>query len=76
MPNCLTQPISHDRYRLHPAPPPPRQSAPRPRGLSLRTLNIRNGRGYGLVQAMQGVHILGFYLMILTDTNNTNQAYC
>ena len=49
---------------------------PSPRGLFIRTFNIRNGQGFGLAQAIQEVHISGFNLMILTYTKVTYQAYC
>ena len=46
-----------------------------PRGKSLGTLNIYAIRGFGLAQEIRAVHISGFYLMILTETNITDQAY-
>ena len=48
---------------------------PRPQGLSIRTFNIRNGRGFGLTQAIRAVHIGGLDLMILTEINVTDLAY-
>ena len=47
-----------------------------PVGLSLRTFNICDGQGFRLAQAIRAVHIVSFDLMIMTDTNTTNQAYC
>ena len=47
-----------------------------PRGLSLGNLNIRDGQGYGLAQAIQEVQIGGFDLSILTDINIYENAYC
>ena len=67
--------ILHFRDHLHMAPPPLRLHLPRPWGLFLGNFNIRNVRGLGLAQAIQEVHIGGFDLMILTDTNTTSQAY-
>ena len=74
MPICLAQTIIHVSDRLHTAPPPPRQRTPRPQGLSLGTLNIRNGWGFRITQAIRVVHIGGFVLMILTETKITNQS--
>ena len=72
---CFTQPIHHTGDRLHLAPPPRR----RPlclQGLSIRTFNICDGRGFGLVQDIRLVQIDGFNLMVMTETKVTNKAYC
>ena len=47
-----------------------------PRGLSLRTFNIRGRRGFRITQAIWEARISGFNLMIMTETNITEQAYC
>ena len=39
-------------------------------------LNIRNGLGSRLFQAIQEVHIDVFDLIILTEANTTDQYYC
>ena len=44
-------------------------------GLFLEALNIRNGQDSGSVQAIQAVKIGGFEIMILRNTNITNQSY-
>ena len=40
------------------------------------TLNISNGRGFGLAKAILAVQISGFDLMILIEAKTTNQDYC
>ena len=72
----LTRPISHDVDCLYMAPPPPLRHTLHPRGLSLGTLNIHDGRGSGIAQAIMAVQIGVFDLMILMETKITNQAYC
>ena len=64
-----------DKYAhlFHPANP--RRQPPRPRGISINTFNIRDGRGLGLVHPTWKVQDGGFNLMVLTDTKVTNQAY-
>ena len=57
------------------APTPLRLRPLRPWVLFLEVFNIRDVRGIGLAHAFQEVHIVGFDLMILTDTNTTYQAY-
>ena len=58
------------------APPPQLWKIPHPWGLSIGTLNIRDGRISGLAQVIRLVHISGFGLMILTETKITDQDYC
>ena len=76
MPIFLTRLISYGGDRLHTSPPSPCRRTLHPWGLSIGTLNIRNGQGYGLMQAIRAVQIDGFDLMILLDNKITNQAYC
>ena len=76
MPICSTQPIRHGRDLLHVVPSPPLHHPARPRGLSLMTYNFCNIRGFGIAQAIQVVHIRSFDLMILTDIDITDKAYC
>ena len=52
--------------------PPPRRPL-RYRGLSLRNYHIQNGQVYGIPQAIRAARIGGFDLMILTETNITDQ---
>ena len=54
---------------------PPRQPL-RHQVLSLRNYHIQNGQVYGIPQAIRAARIGGFDLMILTETNITDQAYC
>ena len=76
IPICLIPQIGDIRDPLPVAPPPPRQQQPLPRGLSLRTFNIRNVRGYRLAQAIRAVQIGSFNIIILKEAKITNQAYC
>ena len=76
MPICPTRPIIHDGYRLHTAPPPLCRQTSHRRGLSLRTFNTHDGRGFMLVQAIRAVQISGFGLMIMIETKIANQYYC
>ena len=73
---CLTRTINHGWYCFHTAPPPLHQRTLIPQGISLGTLNIHDGWGYGLAQAIQELHIGSFDLMILTETKITDQDYC
>ena len=69
MPITFYQTIHHGTNRQHTAPPPPRHRPSYPPGLAIRTLNIRDGRGFGLAQAIRALELSGFDLMLLTDTN-------
>ena len=71
---CFTQPIYHDGDLLHLAPPT-HLRPPLPQGLSIGTFNIRNGQGFGITQAIWEIQIGGFNLIILMETNITDQAY-
>ena len=73
---CFTQLNHHGGDRLHSAVPPPRRRPPRPQVLSIGDLNIRDGPGFEIEQAIRAVQIGGFNLMILTETEVTDQAYC
>ena len=52
----------------------PFQRPSHPRGLSLRTFNIFDGRIFRLAQAIRMARIGSFNLMILTNTKITYQA--
>ena len=72
----ITQPISNGGDLPHTVSPPPNLWPPIPWVLSLGNCNIRNGRGPGLVQVIQGARIGGFDLINLTETKITYQDYC
>ena len=38
--------------------------------------NIRDDQGFGIAQAIWAVQVGNFDLIILTDTNITNEAHC
>ena len=71
----ITLLIRHVRDHLQTVPPPLRPWTPHPWVLSLRTLNINNGRGSGIAWSTQAVNIGGFNIMILTDTRITDEDY-
>ena len=72
---CFTCPILHCVDRLHTATMPLRRQLLLPWGLSLRTYNIRDGRGLGHTQAIWAVQLISFDVMILTYTNITSEEY-
>ena len=76
MPLIFSQPMPHGADRLHTAPPPPSRRPPRPPGLAIGTLNIRDGRGFGLAQAIRVVQRGYFGVMLLTETKISTTAYC
>ena len=65
MPLTISSPILHVTNRLHTAPPFPRLRHPRPPGLAIGTLNIQDGRGFGLSQAIWAVERGGVDMMLL-----------
>ena len=78
---------SQDAYFLHPSDLTWHQSSPlgaaavalltpRPPGLAISTLIIRNGRDFRIVQAVQAVKLGSFDLMVLTKTNISTSVYC
>ena len=69
MPLTFYQPILHGADCLHTAPLTPRRRPPLPPGLDIRTLNIWDGQGFGLAQAIRAVEYGEFDLMLLTETN-------
>ena len=68
--------IPHGANRLHMAPLPLCCRPPRPPRLAIRTLNIRDGRGFGLAQAIREMEHRGFERMLLTETKIFTTAYC
>ena len=71
MPITFSQTTSQGAGFMHTAPLTPRRHTPRPPGIAIRKLKIRDGRGYGLAQAIRKVERGGFYLMALTETIRT-----
>ena len=47
---------------------------PHPPGIAIRTLNIWDGRGFGLAQAIWAVEHGGFDVMLLTETKIQSEA--
>ena len=75
MPITFSRPIRHGYDRLHTAPPPLCRRPRHPPGLAIGTLNIWDGRGFGLAQAIWAVEHRGFDVMLLTETNIKTEVY-
>ena len=76
MPICFVWPVRHGGELLHMAPAPLRLHwMLHPQGLFLRTFNICYCQVFGLTQGIWAIYIGSFNLMILMETNITNQAY-
>ena len=75
IPLTFVRPITHGADHLHTAPLP-RLRPLRPPILAIRTLNIWDGRGFGLAQAILMVESGLFHVMILTETKISMTAYC
>ena len=71
----FSQPRTHGANRLHMAPPL-RRCPPLPPGLSIGMLNVRDGQGFGLAQAIRAVDLRCFDVMILTKTKISITVYC
>ena len=65
MPLTYSRPILHGAGLLHTVQPPPRRRSPRPPGFAIGTLNIQDGRGFGLSQAIWAVERGGVDMMLL-----------
>ena len=76
MPLTFSRPIPHCNSRLHTTLTPPRFWPLCPTGLSIGTLNIRDGQGFGLAKAIWAVEHGGFEVMVLTKTKISTLAYC
>ena len=76
MPLTFSRTIPHGANRLHTALLPPCRRPPRLLGLAIGTLNIQDGRGFGMVQAIRVVDRGGFDVMILTKTKISTTEYC
>ena len=76
MPLTFSHLIPHCVNRLHRAPLPPRIWTSCPPGISISTLNIRDGWGFGLVQDIRVMERGGFGVMILTKTKISTTVYC
>ena len=70
----FSQQILHGAKRLHMAPLPPRRRPPCPPGLAIGTLNVWDGRGFKMVQAIRAVERGGFNVMKLTKTKISTTA--
>ena len=75
-PITFTHPIHHGADPLHNHPPPPkRKPTPRPPGLNLGTLNIRDGRSSGLAMAIREFQQGNYDIVIATETKITDEVY-
>ena len=61
--------------RFHIAPLLPRRCPRRPPGIAIGILNIRDGRDFRLVQAIQMVERGGFNVILLMEKNIQTEAY-
>ena len=75
MPLTVSRLILHGADHLHMVPPPPRRRPPRLPSLAIRKINIRDGRGFGLAEAIQEMERRGFDVMLLMETNIQLEAY-
>ena len=75
MPLTFSRLILHVTNLLHTAPPFPYHRTPHPTGLTIVTLNIRDCRVFGLLQAIQVVERGGFVVMLLTDNKIQSKSY-
>ena len=62
--------------RDRPQTVPPTRRTPLCQGLTLRNYHIRDGQGYGLVEAVWVARSGGLYLLIFLETKIVNKAYC
>ena len=70
----VTQPRRHGEDLPHTVPPIRRPLFPQ--GFFLGNYHIRNVRVSRIAQAIRAAYIGGFDLMVLMDTNITDQYYC
>ena len=75
MPLTFSLPTPYGANQLHTALPLPRRRPPRLLGLVIRVLNIRDGHGFGMAQAIRVVERGGFDVMLLTKTKISTTAY-
>ena len=75
MPLTFSWTIPHGAGLLHMALLLLHRQPRHPLGIAIRTLNIRDGRGFGMVQAIRSVERGGFYLMLPTKTNIHSETY-
>ena len=68
MPLTFSRPIPYGADRLHTAMSTPLRCPQRTPGLAIGTLNIQDGWGFGLAQAIRAVERGGFDMMLLTET--------
>ena len=70
MPIKFSLPIRHGGDCLHTMLLPQRRWTPHPTRIAIGTLNVRDGRGFGLAQAIWEVEHGGFGLMLSTETKS------
>ena len=75
MPLNFSRTIPHGVNRMHTAPPPLHRWSLRSPRLAIGTLNIRDGQGFGLAQAIRAVERVFFDVMLLTKTKIQSEAY-
>ena len=69
------QPICHGADHFHMALLTPRRRPPCPTCIAIGSLNIRDGRGFGLAQSIWEVERAVFDIMLLTDTKIQTEEY-
>ena len=75
MPFTFSQPILHGADCLYKTSLPPHTRPPHPRGLAIGTLNIWDGREFGLAQAIWAMDCRGIEFMLLKYTKIQKEAY-
>ena len=68
-------PIPHGANHPHTAPPPSRLWPQLPYGIVIGTLNIWDGQGFSLAQAIKEVERGVFDVMLLTNMKISTTAY-
>ena len=75
MPFTFSQTILNGANRFHTAPAPLRHRPLCPTRLAIGTLNIRDVKGFGLVQATRSVERGGLDVMLLTEAKIHTELY-
>ena len=74
MPLTFSQPILNGSNRLNMASPPLHRRPPRPSRIDIRTLDIPDGKGFRLVQAIRAVEPRGVDVVLMTDKKIQTEA--